>query len=130
MRTYLRILFFLLLLFELVFSFSLPDVWQYPVSGSSHALFIHEENISAHQRSIFSDFCFFELVENEEQKEEKEENEKQRKDELYYNNSVDLRIVLRNVEYFLVQQKNYRNKFLVSPKISLLVLFHTWKFHI
>ena len=130
MQSYLRILFLFFLVSELVFSFSEPYVWHNPFSDTKLSNRFQEVKISSLQKCIFIDFGFFEFVEKEEQTEEKEENDHQSKDQVITTNSDFLKSVLRTDSIFLNKYKNNTSKYLLSQKISLLVLFHSWKFHI
>ncbi|MBP9197425.1 MAG: hypothetical protein KBF35_07130 [Saprospiraceae bacterium] len=130
MRSFLKILFFFFLVSEMVFSFSNPSVWQYPVSENYIPFNFQEEELSSLQNNFFQDFAYFEYVEKDEQNEENEENIKQSKNQISENESDFSKFDFLCDSPFLTQHKNYISNFLLIQKESFLVLFHSWKFHI
>lgn len=127
MQSFLRILFFFFLVSELVFSFSKPLVWEYPAPKSFMHYNLQEEKISSLQNDFFKDFCYFEFVEKDEQN---EENDNQSKNHTTGNKSDFSKTVVQVDRDFLTQQKSYLINFQLIQTVSLLVLFHSWKFHI
>ena len=114
----------------MVFSVSNPSVWKYPVSENYISYNFQEEKISSLQNNFFQDFAYVEYVEKDEQNEENEENIKQSKNPISENESDFSKFDFLCDSAFLIQHKNYISNFLLIQKVSFLVLFHSWKFHI
>lgn len=127
MRSFLKILFFFFLVSEMVFSVSNPSVWKYPVSENYISYNFQEEQLSPLQNNFFQDFAYVEYAEKDEQN---EENIKHSKNPISENESDFSKFDFLCDSPFLTQHKNYITNFLLIQKVSFLVLFHSWKFHI